>query len=652
MSAVTKLNAHLSSITCPPELADLPAWLVWRMEYHEGEDKPRKVPYYVNGRRRAGTQGSPDDRQALATFAAARAAAARKGFDGVGFALMPDWGVVALDFDKCVAGGKIHPEVEEIAATSYAEFSPSGTGVRVLLKGSLPNRKSFDGEFGFETFGSKGFVTFTGNRLEITDLLGNDATLAPVGPEVQALVERRFPKRVSTATGHADEVLGLTAQQIEHALARLDPDMPHDDWLHVGMALHHETRGTGFEHWCDWSERGAKFPGRDVLLHRWDSFGKHDGPSVTGKTLAKMAGIPLTAPATPEDFEDMVQEARAKVAPGERPRFYFEPAATFSSAKGLPWIIKGVLPKAGLAVVYGASGSGKSFAVLDMTLAIARGIEWRGRRVRQSRVAYIAAEGADGFRKRLAAYAQVHALDLAGVPLTVLNAAPNLMEKQDAVDLAVGIDAAGGADIVVVDTFAQVMPGANENAGEDVGKALAHCRRLHELTGALVVLIHHSGKDAAKGARGWSGLKAAADAEIEVLREMDQRRLRLSKNKDGEDGLEWGFALKTVEIGVDEDLDPITSCVVEEADLTAMRPIGKPLGPVESVVYEVLREFSQAQSAGIEVPAVMAEVLRRMPKPEDGKRDTRKQRIRRALQALTSGDDAPFWMDGQEISVT
>jgi primase-polymerase (primpol)-like protein len=106
MRPVAKLNAHLSSVTCPSELADLQAWLMWREEYREGDDKARKVPYYVNGARRSGKQGAPSDRQALTTFAAARAAAARKGFDGVGLALLPDWGVVALDFDKCITNGQ------------------------------------------------------------------------------------------------------------------------------------------------------------------------------------------------------------------------------------------------------------------------------------------------------------------------------------------------------------------------------------------------------------------------------------------------------------------------------------------------------------------------------------------------------------------
>ena len=195
------------------------------------------------------------------------------------------------------------------------------------------------------------------------------------------------------------------------------------------------------------------------------------------------------------------------------------------------------------------------------------------------------------------------------------------------------------------------MGGGNENAGEDMGKALGHCKRIHEKTGALVILIHHSGKDQAKGARGWSGLRAAADAEIEVLRDdQGQRSLRLSKSKDGEDGLEWGFELQQVTLGIDEDLDPITSCVVAEAEIKKAVG-GKPMGPVETIVHAVVMEMAEFQSAGIEIESVIKEAVRRLPDPEAGKRDTRKQRARRALETLTAGDYAPFFADGDCVGV-
>ncbi|MFK5284070.1 AAA family ATPase, partial [Lacticaseibacillus paracasei] len=77
-------------------------------------------------------------------------------------------------------------------------------------------------------------------------------------------------------------------------------------------------------------------------------------------------------------------------------------------------------------MLYGESGSGKSFMALQLAGAIARGVEWRGRRVKQGRVVYIAAEGAGGFRNRCVAYAQAEGIALADLPLGIVADAPNL----------------------------------------------------------------------------------------------------------------------------------------------------------------------------------------------------------------------------------
>jgi hypothetical protein len=229
-----------------------------------------------------------------------------------------------------------------------------------------------------------------------------------------------------------------------------------------------------------------------------------------------------------------------------------------------------------------------------------------------------------------------------------LGAAPNLLQKPDVLDLGRAIRAIGSVGLVIVDTFAQVTPGANENAGEDMGKALANCRAVHDATAATVVLVHHSGKDASKGARGWSGIKAAADAELEVVRTETGRALRVSKQKDGEDGLEFGFALDVVHLGLDEDGDPITSCVVVEAEMP--RAVStRPLGRVQAVVNEAAqRLLANAPSAS--VAAVVAEAVQCMPEPEDGKRDRRAEHVKRALDELCSGTDPLYRVDGDSLA--
>lgn len=653
MNTVTSIT-HIAHVDAPSALRDLPGWLVWRFEPSDNPGgKPRKVPYYTNGGRRYGEQGRPEDRQQLTTFDAARAAAARRGFDGVGFAPLHDFGVVALDFDHCITDGQIHPEILPLLANTYAEYSPSGQGIRAFFKGSLGNLKAHGEPFGFETFSSKGFVTYTGAVLDLVELMGNTDTVATVDDAVMGLVQRRFRRELEANASALEQgpPLGLTPGQIDECLDVLPADLDYDRWIAVGMALHHETAGEGFEVWDAWSQRSPKYTTREYGLDRWRSFGKGAGNLVTARSLVRLANehgahITLNGPASLEEFENA---DGAHAAGDAKPaRFTPVPADEFASRSAPQWIVKGVLPRAELCVLFGESGSGKSFLALDLAGAIARGIPWRGRRVRQGRVVYLAAEGAGGFRNRLVAYSERQGAQLKGLPLDVIPDVPNLLMKDDALAVARAI---GKAAVVIVDTFAQVTPGGNENAGEDMGKALAHCKGIHRATGALVVLVHHAGKDASKGARGWSGLRAAADAELEVTRQGNARMIRTSKQKDGDDDLAWGFALETVNIGVDEDGDPITSCVVIEQEIPAAR-LMRALGPKEEIVNAVIQEMAVAQSSGIEVAAVLAEAVKRMEPPADGKRDTRKQHARRALESLCKGDDAPYFLeDDATISV-
>jgi hypothetical protein len=317
-------------------------------------------------------------------------------------------------------------------------------------------------------------------------------------------------------------------------------------------------------------------------------------------------------------------------------RFRFKPAHEFASGAPPTWIMKGVLPDAVLAVMFGESGSGKSFMALDIAVAVARGTPWRGRHVRQGKVAYIAAEGAGGFRNRLKAMEQHLGVPLAEIPLTVLDDAPNMMERADAIDVAKAIVAAGGAQLVVVDTFAQVMPGANENAGEDVGRALAHCKGIHRATGALVMLVHHSGKDASRGARGWSGLRAAADVELEVVRADEARSLTVTKMKDGEDGQEFGFRLDTMVIGMGEDQEEITSCVVRHSDERVRRIARKALGVVEGIVMREFAGLMALVDGTVEYVDLKRAVSGQLTH-EDGKKDQRGVRADRAIERLVAG---------------
>lgn len=452
----------------------------------------------------------------------------------------------------------------------------------------------------------------SGVRYEWDDYAIPSLTVAEF-EEVWSLLESQFgqPDRrreEREAAGHDDSVVGLSDGEIREALDALDPNMPYDAWRDVGMALHHETRGEGLHYWQAWSSTGADYPGDEELEYKWQGFGHYAGPPVTGKTLVKMAldeGVAVghNAPADPMEFDDATQQAaEGKAAEAAKPsRFTVVSDEEFMARPAPRWIVKGLVPEGDLLVLFGESGAGKSFVALDIFGAVARGVAWRGLKTRQRRVCFIVAEGGGGFRNRLHAYAQYHG---ARPGVTVLHAAPNLMEKGEAKDVAKAIEAARGADIVVVDTFAQTTPGANENAGEDVGKALANCRAIGKaLGGALVVLVHHTGKDTTKGARGWSGLRAAADAEIEVSRSASARQIRTTKQKDGEDDQRWGFALESVPVGLDEDDEVITSCVVVDAPLAekATKEVRRKLGEREQLLFDAIQ--NEAKTGAVELSA-------------------------------------------------
>jgi hypothetical protein len=495
-------------------------------------------------------------------------------------------------------------------------------------------------------------VTVTGLQLPLTELTDSGNTVAEASADVLAFCAERFGR------GEADDItgapigqpVGLTHKQLQDALDVLDPSMPHDPWLRVGMALHHETTGDGFDLWDTWSSAGSTYPGQEALQRRWDSFG-NGTVQVTAHALVRMANaagahIDLASIETADDFDVVAPATTATPAPDKPMRFAVEPLDAFVSRPAPQWIIKGVLPKADLIVLYGESTAGKSFAALDMACAIARGIEWRGHRVRQGRVLYIVAEGAGGFRNRVAAYCQHYGLQPADIDIGIIAAAPNLLQREDALDVAKAAIASGRPALVIIDTFAQTTPGANENAAEDMGKALTHARGIGTACRCPVLLVHHAGKDASRGARGWSGIKAAADAELEVTRTpTGGRAIRTTKQKDGEDGMAWGFDLQQVNIGLDDDGDVISSCVVVPAEAPPAGQVAEALrrgGAVTRAVIEVVSEFAMAQTTGIEVSAIVEAAAAKLPAPEDRKRDTRKQRVRRAISELCNGDDAPY----------
>lgn len=253
--------------------------------------------------------------------------------------------------------------------------------------------------------------------------------------------------------------------------------------------------------------------------------------------------------------------------PRQSGRLKWRPAGEVVPDFWEPGLIDGVLETHGLTIVYGPSGSGKTAIVVDLALRVAAGMDWCGHLTQQGAVIYVAAENYVSTERRVWAWCQRHGVE--GPPLAVVETGV-VMSNGD-VDalarLAKEVAALFGCPVrlIVVDTLARTMHG-NENETEAMGAYVACAEALKERVGAHVMIVHHTGKDEARGARGSSALKAATDHELEVYRAEGKRGLMLTKVREGElEGTGFGFELERRVLGVNR-MGREVSTVVAVAD--------------------------------------------------------------------------------------
>lgn len=281
---------------------------------------------------------------------------------------------------------------------------------------------------------------------------------------------------------------------------------------------------------------------------------------------------PGVAAAAPDDFP-VVDAPAVQPAPRTRVRRLKDFAA--SEVKGPGYLVKGLLQRRSYAEAFGAPGAGKTFVALDLAYHVAAGLPWMTHKVHAGPVLYLAYEGTGGMVKRAQALRQKYGQE--DVPLYIAGAAFSLREPAGRAECGRLIaELPSKPVLIVIDTFARALMGGDENSAQDVGAFNSAIAALIENTGACVMIIHHSGKNKNAGARGSSALLGAIDTELEV----DENRVTASKQRDVEMGEPVGFKLVPVVVGVDEDGDELTSCVVEP-DVVVAGPHGRLNGNVK-----------------------------------------------------------------------
>ena len=325
----------------------------------------------------------------------------------------------------------------------------------------------------------------------------------------------------------------------------------------------------------------------------------------------------------------------------------------FSNAKfqtAGAYLVKGLIPASGLVIVWGPPKCGKSFWSMDLGLHVAFGWDYRGHRVIQGSVVYIALEGSGGYAARIEAFRREHDLAAEVDPdFYLLPANLNLVADCDQLIAAIRSQLNGANPACIfIDTLNRSIAGSESN-DRDMGDYIKAADAVIAAFGCAVVIVHHCGINDSRP-RGHTSLTGAADAQLAVKRDGSGTiTVTLEWLKDGQEGSQMTSRLKQVDLGQDDDGDPITSCVIEatEADNTERSAPTRKLNDRQKLAVDALQDVVikggepvpaafrlPAEVRAVPVPVWREELVRRGtldPKSTNPRQDFK--RLKEALQA-------------------
>lgn len=460
------------------------------------------------------------------------------------------------------------------AFDSYTERSRSGIGYHIWVEGDVgAGRRSG----GVEVYSKERFIICSGDEVnqkpienrdhlvkQYANMIGGKETefeALPDAPAVESdesILERAFrAENGSNIKAHYEgdwEAIGHT----DHSKA---------DASLVQMLAHYTPNNEQLTRLFLASSLGQREKAnRKDYLPRTIAYVRTMQASDSSRSAQRVEHGQLMAAALLENFERQQEEQRARNKARAESRITVFSAAELVKRPPVRWRISGILPEEGFVALYGPPACGKSFLTLDMLAHVASGRNWFGHRVRQSPVAYVAFEGAHGVPQRVMAFQREYwALDQISFIEAPTISLVDPADREALIDVLRQHLLTNG--VLCIDTLAASAPGIDENSSEGMGKLISELQAIQYEVGGCILVVHHTGKDRERGLRGWSGLNGALDAAIEVMKAgRDTRVWRLTKAKDGQDGLNALFGLKPVFLMHDEYGEPITSCVVAPAE--------------------------------------------------------------------------------------
>ncbi len=558
-----RINLDLS------EIADRPLWVAWREELRG--DRKTKVPYSPKGvRARSNDPATWGTRRAAEKTAKRLLADGRAGGVGIMFGDLPGrpgWRLGGVDLDSCrdPSTGALTPWADAVIGRfgSYAEVSPSGTGVKVFFAYRADDADAISGAGKSFSLGdhreialhlSGRYFTLTGDTIT-DDLLGDFDKLRGVGTsDLRWLVDDLGP-RYRAANQPADDLADLLDEPQTSSKEKDDSGSGHgfrriQDLHKAGL-----TRAEIAEAMGDDDGPAGEW---------WGRIGFDEGWRQINRAIRKFeeAGH-LTHPEIRDRFDRAdVEDAKAALS-GARRRITDLGPDELLDRPPQEYVIKGLIAPGQIGCIFGDPGAGKSLIAPYLGYAVAQGREAFGMRTRPGAVLYVAAEDEAGMAGRVAALRAKHG---PADGFRLIGGVSNLFDPETGEVAALAeIVKARRPKLVVIDTLAMAFPGMDENTVEAMTRVVDVGRQLARL-GAAVVFIHHGNKADGSTPRGHSALNGALDMSM-LLRAKDDHgviRGELRKNRNGAVDRTIAFTIGTRETGVDIDGETVLSAFAEE----------------------------------------------------------------------------------------
>lgn len=289
----------------PTELKNTPHWILWRSELREG--KKTKVPYQINGE-----MAQSNNKRSWSTFPTAIKFFEKGGYDGIGFMFSKDDPFIGIDIDHCVNEGALTELAEDVIETvqSYTEYSPSGEGIHIIAKGTLPLKGPGTGrknpKLGLEIYRHGRYFTFTGNNLGETPV--QDGTEQFKILFNKYLEEKPKPEaKVSSNFSEREDIRNLPSSELwERMFSSKNGGNIKDLFQgHLINGDHSSTDMALCNHLAFWTDKDASkmdsmFRESSLLREKWDK--QHSGDGRTYGQMTIETAI-LATPSTISDFE-------------------------------------------------------------------------------------------------------------------------------------------------------------------------------------------------------------------------------------------------------------------------------------------------------------------------------------------------------------